>query len=299
MHSSGQTITQLFMTPELKTYISQMLDAPPASTRFTSVGGGSINQTFRVSTPGQTFFCKLNSASEYPGLFKQEASGLQSLANANAIATPAVQGVYEHNGGCQVLLLEWIEGGMRTTGFWKTFGQGLAKLHATSNTSCGFYENNYMGALPQANPFTANWCDFFREHRLKPQAALAASTLPPQLHAALEKLYNKLPAIFPPEPASLLHGDLWSGNFICNEQSQPVLIDPAVYFGHRSMDLAMTTLFGGFDKDFYDAYAYWHPLPANYREQWEVCNLYPLFIHLNLFGSGYLSSIAACLRRFA
>jgi protein-ribulosamine 3-kinase len=111
-------------------------------------------------------------------------------------------------------------------------------------------------------------------------------------------LYDKLPEIFPPEPSSLLHGDLWSGNFLCNEQSEPVLIDPAVYFGHRSVDLGMTTLFGGFDKSFYDAYAYWGTLPENYHEQWEVCNLYPLLIHLNLFGTGYLSSIAATLRRF-
>ncbi|HYC29564.1 MAG TPA: fructosamine kinase family protein, partial [Chitinophagaceae bacterium] len=217
---------------------------------------------------------------------------------ANSIATPAVHGMYEYDDD-QILLLEWIEGGMRTTAFWKNFGQGLAKLHATSNTSCGFHEDNYMGALSQVNTFTESWCDFFREHRLKPQAALAGNALPSSMHASLEKLYSKLPSIFPSGPASLLHGDLWSGNFLCNEQSQPVLIDPAVYFGHRSMDLAMTTLFGGFDKAFYDAYAYWHPFPANYREQWEVCNLYPLFIHLNLFGSGYLSSIAACLLRFA
>jgi len=284
------------MAPELKAYISQLINDPHA--RFTSVGGGSINQTFRLTTTGRSFFCKINAASAYPSLFAKESNGLQALAQANCIATPAVQGVYEYEDH-QILLLEWIEGGIKTTEFWKNFGEGLAKLHAASNTSCGFHEDNYMGALPQVNTFTKNWCDFFREHRLKPQAALAGNALPPSLHAALENLYNKLPSIFPSEPASLLHGDLWSGNFLCNEQSQPVLIDPAVYFGHRSMDLAMTTLFGGFDKAFYDAYAYWSPLPANYREQWEVCNLYPLLIHLNLFGSGYLSSIAAGLRRFA
>jgi protein-ribulosamine 3-kinase len=286
------------MTPELKAYISQLLNSQPNHVSFTSVGGGSINQTFRVTAASKNYFCKINSVAEYPGLFAKESNGLQALASVNCIATPAVQGVYEHSEH-QILLLEWIEGGIRTTAFWKDFGERLAKLHTITNTSCGFHEDNYMGALPQLNTFTNNWCDFFRDQRLKPQAALAGNKLPASLHAALEKLYSKLQAIFPPEPASLLHGDLWSGNFLCNEQSEPVLIDPAVYFGHSSMDLAMTNLFGGFDKAFYDAYSYWRPLPANYREQWEVCNLYPLLIHLNLFGGGYLSSIAQCLRRFA
>ncbi|HYE56422.1 MAG TPA: fructosamine kinase family protein, partial [Chitinophagaceae bacterium] len=146
----------------------------------------------------------------------------------------------------------------------------------------------------------SNWCDFFREKRLQPQIDLAKrqELLSAQLLSSFEKLYKKLPDIFPTEAMSLLHGDLWSGNFLCGEAATPVLIDPAVYYGHRSMDLAMTTLFGGFDQRFYEAYAHWYPLPANYAEQWEVCNLYPLLIHLNLFGQGYLSSIAAALRRF-
>jgi fructosamine-3-kinase len=136
--------------------------------------------------------------------------------------------------------------------------------------------------------------------------------LQPQLNLALSKnllqknhvdsfysLAQKLDSIFNIEPPSLLHGDLWSGNFMCNDSSSPVLIDPAVYFGHRSVDLGMTTLFGGFDQLFYDAYNYHFPLPSNYREQWEVANLYPLLIHLNLFGSSYLHDIAAILKRYS
>jgi fructosamine-3-kinase len=117
--------------------------------------------------------------------------------------------------------------------------------------------------------------------------------------ASFESLFKKTGSLFNIEKPSLLHGDLWSGNFMCNDRSLPVLIDPATYFGHRSMDLAMTTLFGGFDKAFYDSYNHYSSIPANYYEQWEVCNLYPLLIHLNLFGSGYLHSIERTLQRIA
>lgn len=296
------------MSPELKDHIAALaadhLNTDAHAIEFTGIGGGSINQTFRLSAGNKRLFCKVNSAIAYPALFKKEAQGLKAIQAAGFILTPDVVGHYEYNND-QILLLQWVEGGLRTTAFWKIFGEQLAKMHswkpaASANTAFGLGHNNYMGALPQQNDRMDNWCDFFREKRLKPQAALAdkAGLLPARLQNAFGKLYTKLPEIFPPEPASFLHGDLWSGNFICNERSEPVLIDPAIYFGHRSMDLGMTILFGGFDKAFYDAYAYWYPLPGNYQQQWEVCNLYPLLIHLNLFGESYLSSIEACLRRF-
>lgn len=296
------------MTPELKAYIADLaaghLHSDASAIEFSGVGGGSINQTFRLSAGSKRVFCKINSATTYPALFKQEAQGLRAIAATGFMLTPEVIGHYEHNNQ-QILLLQWIDSGIRTEKFWKQFGEQLAKMHAWSpsasaNTAFGLGHDNFMGALPQQNDRMDNWIGFFREKRLKPQIALAnrEGLLPARLQTAFENLYAKLPEIFPPEPPSFLHGDLWSGNFMCNERSEPVLIDPAVYFGHRSMDLGMTTLFGGFDKAFYDAYTYWYPLPENYGEQWEVCNLYPLLIHLNLFGKSYLSSIEGCLRRF-
>jgi Fructosamine-3-kinase len=141
---------------------------------------------------------------------------------------------------------------------------------------------------------------FFVRRRLQPQIEIARVNQ--LLHAkhltAFENLYHELGNIFNNEQPSLLHGDLWSGNFMCDQNSGPVLIDPAVYFGHRSMDLAMTTLFGGFERSFYESYNHHFPFPNNYDEQWDVCNLYPLLIHLNLFGSGYLSQIENILRKF-
>jgi protein-ribulosamine 3-kinase len=296
------------MTPELKQYIARLaahhLHTSEQAIVFTPVGGGSINQTFRLSAGNMALFCKVNSAACYPALFEKEARGLQAIQATGCISTPAVIGHYQLNQQ-QILLLQWVESGQHTPAFWKNFGEALAKMHSwkagdAANTAFGFDHDNYMGALPQQNNYRDNWCDFFREQRLMPQIALAdtAGLLPGRLRQAFENLYTKLAGIFPQEPSSFLHGDLWSGNFICNERAQPVLVDPAVYFGHRSMDLAMTTLFGGFHQLFYEAYAHWLPLPPNHREQWEVCNLYPLLIHLNLFGESYLSSIAAGLRRF-
>jgi fructosamine-3-kinase len=272
---------------------------------FTGISGGSINETFKVKAGSHTFFCKINSGTTYPGLFEKEASGLHAISETTCISTPGIIGTYYWNDQ-QVLLMEWVNSGTRTTAFWKKFGEQLAKMHLwkhgtdpTKQQAFGFKQDNYMGALPQRNTQMDEWCTFFTERRLKPQLELAGHhNLPAWLLGAFDKMYEKLPQIFAHEPASFLHGDLWSGNFLCNEQSEPVLIDPAVYYGHRSMDLAMTTLFGGFEKPFYEAYAYWYPLPSNYSEQWEVCNLYPLLIHLNLFGKSYLSSIESCLRRF-
>ena len=157
-----------------------------------------------------------------------------------------------------------------------------------------------MGSLPQSNILRDDWTDFFVQQRLQPQVELAINNklLEKKHSISFTKLYQKIEGLFEKEKPSLLHGDLWSGNFMCNQQSLPVLIDPAVYFGHRSMDLAMTTLFSGFYHSFYDAYNYHFRYPVNHKEQWEVCNLYPLLIHLNLFGKSYLPPIESTLRKF-
>ncbi len=157
-----------------------------------------------------------------------------------------------------------------------------------------------MGALHQSNKPSKSWIDFFIHQRLEPQIKLALenSLLEKNSSKHFSNLYKKLPDIFQEEPSSLLHGDLWSGNFLCSNFSQPILIDPAVSFGNRNADLAMTTLFGGFDKIFYESYNYHFPFSGNYREQWEVCNVYPLLIHLNLFGKSYLAEILQTIKRF-
>lgn len=261
--------------------------------RFTSVGGGSINDAYQVVTnTGARFFTKVNLVADYPSLFSCEKQGLEALSATGLIRTPGVIACGEA-GIYQVLILEWIEQGLRTTGFWKSFGEQLASLHAVTQRGFGFASNNYMGALPQDNTPLDNWCDFFILRRLEPQLRLAVNKqlLTPSQVRSFEGLYRQLSSIFPAQAPGLLHGDLWSGNFLCTEDQQPVLIDPAVYYGHPAMDMGITTLFGGFDRTFYDSYFYHAPPAPGYREQWDVCNLYPLLIHLNLFGKGYLADI--------
>jgi len=283
-------LTQL-LAEKLKRHISSL--------ELFAVGGGSINHTYRIIAGNDKFFLKLNNAAKYPALFEKEKNGLEFIGNKKIMltATTVDIGIIDDQ---QFLLLNWIEEGLRTDLFWRNFGEQLAKLHYVTNEHFGFTEDNYMGALPQINNIKTSWIDFFIDCRLKPQIKMAIEKrlLQSSNIARFEKLFARLKSIFNNERPSLLHGDLWSGNFMCNEKAEPVLIDPAVYFGHRSMDLAMTTLFGGFDKRFYESYNYHFPFPANYNEQWEICNLYPLLIHLNLFGAGYLGKIETLLRRF-
>lgn len=283
----------------IKDFLKKELNILPSAIQLVPAGGGSINDTYRVLAAGRHYFLKVNSCQQFPALFEKEKNALQFLAQQKIFKTPNVI-LCDTFGEYQLLLLEWIKGREKNSRFWKTFGEKLAKLHLVTDTDFGFFEDNFMGALPQMNKQSDSWTDFFIHCRLKPQMQLAEQhqSLPSKLIAAFEKLFRKLPDVFPPEKPSLLHGDLWSGNYLCDENSQPVLIDPAVYFGHRSIDLAMTTLFGGFDQLFYEAYHYHYPLASNYREQWEICNLYPLLIHLNLFGASYLAAIERTLRKF-
>jgi protein-ribulosamine 3-kinase len=291
------------LTASVQSFIQQLLSGKTGIKTslcgFTPVGGGSINHTYHIKAGASSFFCKINKLSAFPGLFAAEQKGLKLLAHQQVIGTPRVI-AHGHTGDTQVLILEWIEQGLKTDAFWQTFGKQLAALHYKQHNQCGLDAGNYMGALPQNNEWTSSWTTFFIQQRLQPQVQLALERhlLEPAQATQFEKLYLQLDTIFPDEPAALLHGDLWSGNFLCDDTGKPVLIDPAVYYGHRSMDLAMTTLFGGFDGVFYESYQYHFPLPPNYKQQWEICNLYPLLIHLNLFGKGYLSDILHTIGRY-
>lgn len=263
------------------------------------VTGGSINEAYRVNSGERTYFCKVNSATKFPQLFRKEKAGLELIGSRRIIRTPHVLDLIEQEEK-QLLVLEWIEPGERTRDFWTRFGGQLAQLHRVTGAQYGLADDNYMGSVPQRNKPSDSWTTFFRDQRLVPLVEMCRRR--DLLHAghekSFEKLYHRLPEIFEEEKPSLLHGDLWSGNFMCDSESRPVLIDPAVYFGHRSMDLGMTTLFGGFREPFYESYHYHYPLPSNHEEQWTVCNLYPLLIHLLLFGSNYREAIEQALNGY-
>jgi len=285
----------------LNQFLSQRAGHQFSSLKLQAVGGGSINHVYQVLANDRTkFFLKVNSAAKYPRLLQKEKKGLEFLGHQKIIRVPSVIACDEID-DYQILLLEWIESGLRTERFWKKFGEQLAALHYVTNPYFGFETDNYMGALPQRNYEHNKWIEFFVQCRLRPQIEIATmkNLLPAKALAAFEHLYAEMETIFNDEQPALLHGDLWSGNFMCDQNSEPVLIDPAVYFGHRSMDLAMTTLFGGFERSFYESYNHHFPFPKNYKDQWDVCNLYPLLIHLNLFGAAYLGQIETILRSYA
>lgn len=265
---------------------------------FESVSGGSINKCFRVILSDQLqFFLKVNDANLYPALFSCEKTGLEWIQK-NGIRTPSILSQF-NEANRQYLLLEWIPPGNKTIGFWKKFGQQLAALHQIHSPRFGFSDNNFIGSLHQSNSIHDNWVNFLIEERLKPQIRLAEKRK--YLHSRhlsqFENLFSLLGQFFPQEKPSLLHGDLWSGNYLCDESSSPVLIDPALYFGHRSMDIGMTMLFGGFDKSFYEAYYYHLPVAVNFVEQCLIAQLYPLLVHLNLFGISYVTDIEEILNR--
>jgi fructosamine-3-kinase len=198
------------------------------------------------------------------------------------------------------LILEYIDPGNPAKNYWETLGQALAVLHSHTQPKFGLQFNNYIGSLPQSNTLTASGISFFFEQRLLPQAGMALykGLLAKQAYDALFRLYDRLPQIFPHERPALLHGDLWSGNVMVTETGQPALIDPAVYYGFRESDLAFTKLFGGFDQRFYSAYNEAFPLEDGFDDRVAIYNLYPLLVHVNLFGSGYVSGVERVLKQF-
>ncbi len=261
--------------------------------------GGDINQAWLITTSSARYFVKYNSSVKYPGMFEAEGRGLERLKSARALIVPAVI-AHSELGPLSWLMLEYIEPGSRSSFFWEDFGSSLAQLHKNTSISFGLDHINYIGSLRQINTNHKSWPDFFIEARLKPQLELTQTNMlaDNSLEKGFEKLFNALPGIFPVEPPSLLHGDLWSGNFMCNKTARPCLIDPAVYYGFREMDIAMSKLFGGFASGFYDAYNATWPLAPGWEQRLEICNLYPLMVHLNLFGAGYLGSVKRILGGF-
>ena len=208
------------------------------------------------------------------------------------------------------LVMEAIGTGEPRPGFSAAFGRGFARLHAANRDApdgrverYGFAHDNHIGATPQPNPWTGDWVDFFRRHRLGHQLDLAREKglSDPELDRLSDRLLDRLDELIgePEEPPCLLHGDLWSGNTMVGEDGEPVIIDPAAYYGRREADLAMTQLFGGFDRRFYAAYEEVWPLAPGSADRLEIYELYHLLNHLNLFGGGYREGCVAIMRRFA
>ncbi len=266
------------------------------------VGGGDISQAMRVDlADGQRVLVKWQST-PLPGLFSAEQRGLDLLRSARAVRVPEVLAHGEMVNDCPAfIVLEWLETGAKTTHSAEVLGRGLAALHRVTGPSFGLDQDNFIGANPQPNRPGDDWVTFFCEQHLVFQIELAGQKglMPRQRARWLDRLLARLGDWLPTHPpASLLHGDLWGGNWLATASGEPVLIDPAVYYGHREADLAFTELFGGFPAAFYAAYNEAWLLDSDYPERKDLYNLYHLLNHLNLFGEGYGGSVDSILRRY-
>jgi fructosamine-3-kinase len=273
---------------------ARVVDAEP-------VAGGDINRALRASlADGRRLFVKYRDGSP-PGMYRAEADGLSWLAEAGAIALPGVVAVGD-DAPPRFLALEWVDRGRPAPGHDEALGRGLAALHRAGAPSFGLGRGNFIGSLPQDNRSCGGWAEFYCARRVEPlaRAAVERGAMPAATLAAVERLRARLPDLCgPAEPPARLHGDLWGGNAMTDSAGRPVLVDPAAYGGHREVDLAMMRLFGGFSAACHAAYAEAHPLAAGHQDRVELYQLYPLLVHVVLFGGGYGRSAARVLERYA
>jgi protein-ribulosamine 3-kinase len=268
--------------------------------QFSGSTGGCINEGGVIKTSVGPFFVKWNSRNKFPGMFAAESTGLKLLSKSRGLHIPEVIAVGEV-GAFQFLILSHIESAKKNEFYWEELGEGLADLHRITSPSYGLDHNNFIGSLDQENTPSTSWIQFFIHQRLEKQLKLMEHNgyEGNNLRSRMERFYNKLPDLLCEEKPALLHGDLWSGNIMSNQFGKPCLIDPAVYFGHREVDLAMTRLFGGFAAEFYSSYRNAYPLENGFEDRLKIYTLYPLMVHVNLFGSSYLSQVNNILDRFS
>ena len=261
------------------------------------LSGGSINDVFLVEFSGFSFVIKINDLDAYPHMFEKEVLGLSLLNKSNFKIPKVIKCGKFHNKA--YLILEYIKPGGAMD--WSLFGANLAHLHLITNENFGLPHDNYIGSLKQKNTSKKTWAEFYSEMRIYPllKKAFEMSLIGKKDLGIGGHFCKQLSSFLPNESPSLLHGDLWSGNLINDQQGAPVLIDPAVYFGFREMDLAMLQLFGSIPSSAIDAYQDVFPLHVDWQKRVEINQLYPLLVHLVLFGSSYYNSVMNILRKYS
>ncbi|MFS4469033.1 fructosamine kinase family protein [Maribacter sp. 2210JD10-5] len=286
------------MNKELIAHLEYLLCTKIQKTR--AISGGDISKAYLLETDGEHFFCKINSETYAQRMFQEEKLGLEAIASTKTIKTPKVL-LYEPLEKGALLLMEYISQKKADKFDMKHLGHQLAMLHELSESNTfGWKTDNFIGSLPQSNISNTDWNLFFAKERILPQLRLARDKnrlLPIEIPSESQwlKLFeNYFPEVVP----SLLHGDLWSGNYVISTDSTPYLIDPSVYYGHHEVDLAMTRLFGGFDTNFYEAYHDIIPKENGVSIRMDLYQLYYLLVHLNLFGNSYYYQVLETLKRY-
>lgn len=285
------------MHSDLKAHITKLLNQDIKS--ISVVQGGDISQAYRIETTANSYFLKLNSALNALTMFQTETYGLQCIDKTNTIKTPKVI-AYDNLESSAFLLLEFIESKSPSSEDFKNLGEQLAQLHKCNSERFGLDQDNFIGLLHQSNTQYETWVEFYTNERLIPQLELAKQKglLQGSECPNLEHIKNRLQPFFVNIKPSLLHGDLWSGNYLISTNGKPYLIDPAIYYGHPEVDIAMSKLFGGFGEAFYNSYFSYLPTDANTSERIDIYQLYYLLVHLNMFGRSYYSSVSYILKRY-
>ncbi len=286
------------MDKHLKDHIEYLLCVNIKSVR--SVSGGDISQAYLLETESERFFCKLNRADQAYEMFLAEKKGLESIADTKTIAVPKVLLCEALDKG-GLLVMEYIECRTASPEEMEQFGHQLAALHRQSiGNDFGWESDNFIGSLEQSNHQNTDWSEFYMARRLLPQLQLAkdGGLLHKEEIPSDQRLLKTCQNLFPEVKPSLLHGDLWSGNYLISKEGMPYLIDPATYYGHYEVDIAMSRLFGGFSRQFYAAYAEHFPEVGAEAERNDIYQLYYLLVHLNLFGGSYYGSVKHILGRY-
>lgn len=263
------------------------------------ISGGDISDAFLLETKSEKFFLKTNASQHAHDLYVAEKLGLAALDVHPSIRVPQVLGIYQlKNRAC--LLMEFIASKRPEPKDWQLFGASLAELHQQEQAYFGWQKGNFIGVLPQSNQPHDHWVEFYVSERLWPQLKLARAKhlLSDEDCPQPEQLWKGVQAHCSDVRPSLLHGDLWGGNFLFDEQGKPCLIDPATYYGDSEVDLAMSRLFGGFHSAFYEAYAQKMPEREGAAQRQDLYQLYYLLVHLNLFGASYHGSVKRLLEQY-
>ncbi|HEY6558760.1 MAG TPA: fructosamine kinase family protein [Polyangiaceae bacterium] len=271
--------------------------------RSRPLSGGDINEAYALElADGRRVFLKTNAHAD-AAMFLAEARGLAWLEQARCLRVPSVVAVASGSREAPgFLVLELIESARRCSDFDERLGRGLADLHRSGTASFGLDHDNFIGRLPQSNRVQSSWPEFYWQQRLLPQLERAAQAghVSVALRKRFDRLEQRLPEwVGPAEPPSRLHGDLWGGNLHVDERGLPCLIDPAVYGGHREIDLAMMRLFGGFGSRVFEAYREAFPLAPEHEQRVPLYQLYPLLVHVNLFGASYVGQVARALEPYS
>lgn len=288
------------MTEPLEQAVGAALESQVAELH--PLSGGDINDAYAATlADGRKLFIKTHARAPR-GMYPSEASGLAWLAEPQVIRVPEVLCVREAEGRAPAfLVLELIESARPASDYAEQLGRQLAALHQSGAQGFGWPLSNFIGSLPQDNTRHDTWPEFYRAARLLPQLNLAIQRgrAKPAMRDGFERLFARLDDLAgDPEPPARLHGDLWGGNAMRDECGKPCLIDPAPYGGHREMDLSMMRLFGGFVDTTFDAYAEAFPLSPGARERVPLYQLYPLMVHVNLFGGQYIGQVESILARY-